>query len=114
MLIHDDTPRVNWRMAVIESVNKGADGMIRSANVRTFTGRTNRPIARLYPLELTEDTVTSTPTDHQPEESPTDTTTCRQTREAAKRGRQVVKQWIASLYVPPPPPPPPPEDVPKI
>ena len=107
VLIHDDTPRVNWRMAVIESVNKGADGMIRSANVRTSTGRTNRPIARLYPLELTEDTATSTPTDDQPEESPTDTSTCRQTRETAKRGRQVVKQWIASLRAPP-------EDVPKI
>ena len=94
-------------MAVIESVNKGADGMIRSANVRTSTGRTNRPIARLYPLELTEDTVTRTPTDDQLEESPTDTSTCRPTREAAKRGRQVVKQWIASLRAPL-------EDVPKI
>ena len=81
--------------------------MIRSANVRTSTGRTNRPIARLYPLELTEDTATSTPTDDQPEESPTDTSTCRQTQEAAKRGRQVVKQWIASLRASP-------EDVPKI
>ena len=100
VLIHDDTPRVNWRMAVIESVNKGADGMIRSANVRTSTGRTNRPIARLYPLELTEATVTRTPTDDQPEESPTDTSICRPTREAAKRGRQVVKQWIASLRAP--------------
>ena len=107
VLIHDDTPRVNWRMAVIESVNKGADGMIRSANVHTSTGRTNRPISRLYPLELTEDTVTRTPTDDQPEESPTDTSTCRPMREAAKRGRQVVKQWIASLRAPP-------EDVPKI
>ena len=107
MLIHDDTPRINWRMAVIESVNKGADGMILSVNVLTSTGRTNHPIARLYPLELTEDTVTSTPTDDQPEESPTDTSTCRPTWEAAKRGQQVVKQWIASLRAPP-------ENVPKI
>jgi len=53
VLIHDDTPRINWRMAVIESVNKGRDGVIRSANIRTTTGRTNRPIARLYPLEVT-------------------------------------------------------------
>ena len=75
--------------------------MIRFANVRTSTGRTNRPIARLYPLELTEDTVTSTPTDDQSEESPMETFTCRPTQEAAKRGRQVVKQWIASLRAPP-------------
>jgi len=59
VLIHDDNARVNWRMAVIESVNKGADGMIRSANICTSTGRTNRPVAHLYPLEPTEDTTST-------------------------------------------------------
>ena len=53
VLVHDDTPRIKWRLAVIEGVNKGADGLIRSADIRTTTGRTNRPIARLYPLEVT-------------------------------------------------------------
>ena len=52
VLVHDDTKRVNWKLAIIESVNRGADGMIRSANIRTATGRTNRPIARLYPQQL--------------------------------------------------------------
>ena len=51
VLVHDDSARVNWKLAVIESVNKGADGLIRSANIRMATGRTNRPIARLYPLK---------------------------------------------------------------
>ena len=51
VFVHDDSARVNWKLAVIESVNKGADGLIRSANIRTATGRTNRPIARLYPLK---------------------------------------------------------------
>ena len=98
VLIHDDTARVNWRMAVIESVNKGADRMIRSANIRTSTGRTNCPIARLYPLELTEDT-TGTPTDGRTEQLTIacDTPVRRPTWEAARRGQQVVKQWIASL-----------------
>ena len=53
VLIHDDTPRVQWKLAIIEGVNKGADGLICSTNVRTSTGRTNRPNARLYPLEVT-------------------------------------------------------------
>ena len=53
VLVHDDSARVNWKLAIIESVNKGKDGLIRSANIRTATGRTNRPIARLYPLEVT-------------------------------------------------------------
>jgi len=39
VLIHDDTPRVNWRMAVIESVNKGRDGVIHSANISTTIGQ---------------------------------------------------------------------------
>ena len=53
VLVHDDSARVNWKLAVVESLNKGADGLVRSANIRTATGRTNRPIAHLYPLEVT-------------------------------------------------------------
>ena len=30
VLIHDDTPRIQWKLAIIEQVNKGADGLIRS------------------------------------------------------------------------------------
>ena len=53
VLIHDDTSRVHWRLAVIERLNKGADGLTHSADIRTSTGKTNRPIAKLYPLEVT-------------------------------------------------------------
>ena len=60
-LVHDNTARVNWKLAVIESLNKGGDGMIRSANIRTTTGRTNRPTARLYPLEVTAPEMTVKP-----------------------------------------------------
>ena len=52
VLIHDDTPRINWQLAVIEDVIKGSDGLIRAVNIRTKSGRINRPIARLYPLEV--------------------------------------------------------------
>ena len=38
LLIHNDTPRMQWKLAIIEGLNKGEDGLIRSANVRTFTG----------------------------------------------------------------------------
>ena len=91
VLIHDDTTRVNWRMAVIESVNKRPDGMIRSANICTSTGRTNRPVARLYPVELTEDT-TNTPMNGRTEQLTIarDTPIHRPTQEAARRGQQVV------------------------
>lgn len=53
VLIHDNTPRIQWRLAVIEEVNEGDDGLIHSANVRTSTERTNHPITKLYSLEVT-------------------------------------------------------------
>ena len=53
MLVHDDTPRVKWRLAVIEDVLVGEDGLIRAVNIRTSTGKTNRLVTKLYPLEVT-------------------------------------------------------------
>ena len=52
VLIHDDSPRFRWKMAVIENLIKGKDEYVRAAEVRTSSGRTNRPINRLYPLEI--------------------------------------------------------------
>ena len=46
MLVHDDTPKVNWELAVIQQVIKVKDGLIRAANIRTANGVTNRPITK--------------------------------------------------------------------
>jgi len=51
--VHDEGPQIQWRLAVIEKLNKGGDGMTRSADIRTSSGRTNRPIVKLYPPEVT-------------------------------------------------------------
>ena len=53
VLVHDDTPIVNWKCAVIEGVIRRNDGLIWAANIRTSTGKTTRPITKLYPLEVT-------------------------------------------------------------
>ena len=50
--IHDDTPRVNWRLAVVEKLLRGNDERVRAAEIRTAKGRTNRLINKLYPLEI--------------------------------------------------------------
>ena len=55
VLVHDDTPRATWRMAVIQDLIVGGDGLVRAANIRTTTGITSRPITKLYPLELSVD-----------------------------------------------------------
>ena len=52
VLVHDDGPHVQWRLAVVEDLIHGGDSLVRAANIRTSTGRTNRPIVRLIPLEV--------------------------------------------------------------
>ena len=52
VLVHDDTPRASWKLAIFESLIKGGDGMVRAANIRTSNGCTNRPITKLYPQEV--------------------------------------------------------------
>ena len=88
---------------MIEAINKGADGLIRSADIRTSTGKTNRPICRLYPLEVTASDNTK---------GATSQTTCnnvdpdtdlptRPIRDAARKGREQLQQWTALLRAPP-------------
>ena len=60
--LHNDTKRINWKLAVVESLITGKDGLVRAANIRTCTGHTNRPITKLYPLEVAA-TTRSTPDD---------------------------------------------------
>ena len=55
VLIQDDTPHIGWRLAVIEELIEGKDGLVRAAHIRTAQGRTNRPISKLCPLEVSSD-----------------------------------------------------------
>ena len=50
MKVHSTS--IQWRLAVIEDLIHGGDGLMRAANIRTSTGLTNRPIVRLIPLEV--------------------------------------------------------------
>jgi len=52
ILVHDDTPRINWQLAVVEDTISEDNSLIRAANIRTSTGRTNCPITKLYPREV--------------------------------------------------------------
>ena len=54
VIIHDDTPRITWRLAVIEDLIVGGDGLVRAVTIHTANRTTTRPITKLYPLELNE------------------------------------------------------------
>ena len=65
MLVHDDVPRGRWQLAVIEELIEGLDGFsTRAAKIRTKTRRTNRPTARLYPLEVSSTSEGAATTDN--------------------------------------------------
>lgn len=44
VLVHDDSHKITWRLAVIEELKKGKDGLVCAAKIRTAHGRTNHPI----------------------------------------------------------------------
>ena len=52
MIIHDDKPRLHWKLAIVEDLIKGNDGLVQAANVRIENYTTTRPIVKLYPLEV--------------------------------------------------------------
>lgn len=55
MQTEDDSPRINWKLAkIIEQEN---DRMIRSVKLRSQNGIINKPISKLYPLEVQLDKV---------------------------------------------------------
>lgn len=57
VLVHDDTKkRPLWKIARITKLFNGADGFSRVAEIRTAKRTTNRPLAKLYPLEINHET----------------------------------------------------------
>ena len=100
VIIHDDTPRTTWKLAVVEKLITGLDGITRAAEIRTANGKINRPITRLFPLEVKE--VESSKEVQQvqqvqPPEADVNTENTmlrdRPTREATVAARKRLKQW---------------------
>ena len=56
VLVKDDLPRGFWRLGRLTSVQKSADGLVRSATVTTADKKElKRPISLLYPIEFSQD-----------------------------------------------------------
>ena len=81
--------------------NRGADGLVRSVQLSTCTGRTNRLIAKPYPLEIM---ATQTPPLNSGNVGQQATCTSESTRPihqaAAVRGRKKTRLWTGTLCAP--------------
>ena len=101
MLVHDDCPRMNWKMAIVEGLVTGNDGRVRSATIRTSSGVTNKPVMKLYPLEVTDKTdaelICQEKTIVESCESPT---TIRPRRHAAQRATEQIAEWVQRIQAP--------------
>ena len=54
IIVHDEKPRMQWRLAVVERLVKGGDSLVRAAHIRMGSYKTTRPITKLYPLEVSD------------------------------------------------------------
>ncbi|CAB3989355.1 Hypothetical predicted protein [Paramuricea clavata] len=94
-------PRSIWKLGRVESLPKSNDGRVRGAVVKTAKEDGlrcyDRPIKKLYPLEMNyESNETESTTDQEPAIVPVR----RSTRTAAVVGnhrRQLIDQWINEM-----------------
>ena len=106
VLVHNEGPRLDWRLAVVEELIVGGDGLIRTANIRTSMGRTNRPIVKLYPLEINScSEVMSLQSSHLLSHtinptSPDVVANCRPTRASARQANARFAEWADTLLAP--------------
>ena len=88
--------RETRKLAIVEQLMTGKDGLVQAAKIKTAQGRTNCPIAKLNPLEVSTPTVPAT---GRPSSSVQQDTTAgdivkRPQRAATQKGRERVKDWV--------------------
>ena len=52
VLIHDEGPQAKWKLGRIIRLYPRGDGVVRVVQLKTSIGLLNRPVVKLYPLEL--------------------------------------------------------------
>jgi len=83
------------------------DGLTHAAEIRTSTGLTSRPIAKLYPLEVHSDEYTNkappAPTsvaENSVQQPETVNQTDRPVRQSARKATERMSEWIETLRAP--------------
>ena len=118
VLVHDqDHPRGFWKMARVQSLITGKDGVVRGAVLKVASKSgppttLQRPLQLLYPLEISSNFPTTnvtgseggstgqrTASSEAPEQEEEPPASPRPQREAAIQGRRLVRQWCTSENV---------------
>ena len=97
---------MTWRLAVVEGLIRGRDEYVRAANIRTASDKTNRPIKKLYPLEVraaTKETDLELKDCVQEVNLPqiNQDNHLRPKRPAACKAADLMKKWAQELRAPP-------------
>ena len=104
VIVHDDKARLYWRLAVVEDLIEGNDGLVRAAHIRMNNYKTTRPIVKLYPLEISSNdteelqipsSAASSATEPQPNESTSHARPMR--RGAATKAMKQMSEWTSIL-----------------
>ena len=74
--------------------------MIHSADIRTSTGKTNRPIVKLYPLEVTTNDTEPVNTTAVEEQDGRVSVNRPSRRTAAKKATRQISEWTKLLAAP--------------
>ena len=89
-------------MAVIESVVTGNDGEVRSANIRTKSGITNRPVTKLYLLEVTDKSYAELIRSEKVNEDSCDSPISERSQcGTAQQARKQIAEWAEHIQAPP-------------
>lgn len=66
VIVHTkDHPRRDWKLSMIQELLRGSDGLARTALVKTNSGVSSSPVAKLYPLELNVGQYVQPPNGHE-------------------------------------------------
>ncbi|XP_065911263.1 uncharacterized protein [Dysidea avara] len=112
VIVHDEKPRMQWRLAVVEGLIKGGDNLTRAAHIRMGNYKTTRPIVKLYPLEVSDPHQTSSQgsSNNNSQESHSvdkssdrsaSSSSQRVQRKAASKALRKISEWSTLLSRPP-------------
>ena len=93
VLIHDNTPRSQWRLGVITELHPGKDGFVRAVTLKTGNGNMlSRPIERLYPIEVSTDCIETKLTGDETKLESEEERKSRPSRVAGRKAKDKIKK----------------------